>query len=84
MLLVILLDLAGEDAVVPAVNFEGVVDEGFGYAGLVAEVDELGDDIAADEGGEVGVFAVGWVGRLAVGESSLDVVQPAAGFGKVL
>ena len=48
---VVLLDLAGEDVVVPAVDLERVVDEGFGYAGLGLEVDELGYDVAADEGG---------------------------------
>ena len=48
---IVLLDAAGEDVVVPAVDFECVVSEGFGDAGLGAEVDELGDDVAADDGG---------------------------------
>jgi len=51
LLLVVLLDAAGEDVVVPAVDFECVVSEGFGDAGLGAGVDELGDDVAADDGG---------------------------------
>jgi hypothetical protein len=42
----------------------------------------LGDDVAADDGGKFSVFAVGGVERLAVGEGSLDVVEPLAGFGK--
>jgi len=48
---VVLLDAAGEDVVVPAVDFDLVVGEGSGYAGLGAEVDELGDYVAADDGG---------------------------------
>ena len=83
MLLVVLLDAAGEDVVVPAVDIEFVVSEGFGDAGLGAQVDELGYDVAADDGGQFGVFAVGRVGGLAVRECALDVLEPAAGFGQV-
>jgi hypothetical protein len=45
-------------------------------------LDELGDDVAADDGGEFGVFAVGGVEGLAVGEGAFDVLEPAAGFGE--
>jgi len=51
LLLIVLLDAAGEDVVVPSVDAEGAVGEGFRNAGLGAEVDELGDDVAADDGG---------------------------------
>ena len=82
-MLVVLLDAAGEDVVVPAVDFEFAVCGGFGYAGLGAQVDELSDDVAANDGGQFGVFAVGGVERLAVREGALDVLEPAAGFGQV-
>jgi len=78
-----LLDAAGEDVVVPSVDFDFVVSQRFCDAGLGAQVDELGDDVAADDGGEFGVFAVGGVEGLAVGEGAFDVFEPAAGFGEI-
>ena len=84
LLLVVLLDAAAEDVVVPAVDFDLVVDQGFGDAGLGAEIDELGDDVAADDGGEFGVFALFGAEGLAVSEGSFDVVQPATRLGEVL
>ena len=83
-MLVVLLDAAAEDVVVPAVDFDLVVDQGFGDAGLGAEIDELGDDVAADDGGEFGVFALFGAEGLAVSEGSFDVVQPATRLGEVL
>jgi hypothetical protein len=83
LLLVVLLDSAGEDFVVPAVNFEVAVEDGAGDGGLGSEVCQLGDDVAANDRGEFGLIALFRAQRLAVGEGSLDVVQPAAGFGKI-
>ncbi len=82
MLLVVLLDLAGEDVVVPAVNLNLVGGEGSGYGGLGFEVEVLGDDVSADDGGEFCVVAVGGVEGLLVAEGALDVLEPAAGFGE--
>ncbi len=48
-----------------------------------AEVDELGDDVSPDDGGEFGVFAFFWTERLPVGEGAFDMMQPAAGFGQL-
>ena len=82
LLRIVLLDLAGEDVVVPAVDLKLAEDEGLSDAGLGAEVDQLGYDVAADDGGEFGVFSFFGAERLAVAEGSFDVVQPAAGFGE--
>jgi len=82
LLLVVLLDLAGEDVVVPAVDFDLVGGEGSGDGGLDFEVEVLGDDVASDDGGELGVFAVFGVEGLLVGEGALNVLEPSAGFGK--
>ncbi len=76
------LDAAGEDVVVPAVDGEETVGGGAGDGGLSFEVGELGDDVAADEGGEFGVFALFGAEGLAVGEGAFDVAQPAAGLGE--
>ena len=76
-------DAAGEDVVVPAVDGESSVGEGAGDGGLGLEVGELGDDIAADERGEFGVFAFVGTEGLAVGEGAFDVAEPAAGLGEV-
>ena len=51
LLLVVLLDAAAEDVVVPAVDFDLAGGEGSGYGGLDFEVEVLGDDVAADDGG---------------------------------
>ncbi len=51
MLFVVLLDLAGEDVVVPAVNLNLVGGQGSGYGGLGFEVEVLGNDVSADDGG---------------------------------
>jgi hypothetical protein len=82
LLLVVLLDAAGEDFVIPAVDLEGVVSERTGYGGLGAEVGQLRDYIASDDGGELGVLALFWAKWLAMAERALDVMQPAACFGQ--
>ena len=48
LLFVVLLDAAGEDVVVPAVDFNFVMSQGAGDGGLSAEIVELGDDVAAE------------------------------------
>ena len=78
-LLVVGLDAAGEDVVVPAVDGEAAVEDGGGDGRLGFEVGELGDDVAADEGGEFGVFAFFGAGGLLVGKGAFDVIEPAAG-----
>jgi hypothetical protein len=83
LLFVVLLDAAGEDVVVPAVDLDFVVGQGFADARLGAEIDELGDDVAADDGGEFGVFAFFGTQGLAVRKRAFNVVQPAAGFGEI-
>src|SRR5215472_5472120 len=82
VVLVVLLDAAGEDVVIPAENLQAVVSQCAGYGRLRLEVVELGNDVAADEGAELGVVAVGGVEGLAVGECAFDVLQPAFGLGK--
>ena len=79
---IVILDAAGEDVVIPAVDLEGALLHGMGDCGLDFEAFELGDDVAADEGGQFRTFSVGGVEGLAMVEGRLDMLEPAAGLGQ--
>jgi len=82
-LLVVLLDAAGEDVVVPAVDGEAAFGESVLDGGLGAEIGELSNDVAANERGQLSLIAVGGVERLAIEEGGLDMLEPAAGLGQI-
>src|SRR5215469_2217330 len=84
IVLVILLDPAGENVVIPAMNRNRAVGKGSRHGGLGLQIEELGHDIAPNERSKFGVLAIGGIGRLAMAEGGLYVVQPAARLGQML
>src|SRR5579863_3038402 len=83
-LLVVGLDAAGKDVVIPAVDGDGAVGQSVGDRGLGFQVEQLGNDIPADESAQLGVVAVGGVEWLAVAEGRFDVAEPSAGPGETI
>ena len=79
---VIALDASGEDVVVPGVKLDAGFRECMDDGGLGFEVVELGDDVATDEGCELGLRAVCWVEGLAIFEGVFDVGEPEFGLGE--
>ena len=83
-LLVVLLDAAGEDVVIPGVDGDGSVRQGLRNRGLGLQVEPLGDHVSANQRGQFGMLAFRGIDRLAMAERRFHVAQPAAGFGQVL
>jgi len=70
---IIALDATGENVVIEAEDRKLSRSKRAGDRGLSLKIVELGDDIAANEGRQLGRITVCWVEGLPMGESAFDV-----------